>query len=67
MTSRQIAPWTRVIGPDPLFDGDILALAAVGYDAADIGRLAWTQSHALWYLTGAEIVDMEAAIAEARQ
>ena len=56
-TSRQITPWERLIGPVSSFSGDFLVLAAVGYDTADVGRDAWTQTHALWFLTDAELAE----------
>ena len=56
-TSRQLVPWERIIGPAPPFDGDFLVLAARGQDEADVGRDAWSQTHALWYLTGAELAE----------
>ena len=60
VTSRQLTPWERVLRTaNRGFDGDFLVIAARGHDAAELGRHAWTRTHALWYLTDAELADAE--------
>ncbi|MYD94839.1 MAG: hypothetical protein F4Y02_14365 [Chloroflexi bacterium] len=56
VTARQLTPWERVLREAARgFDGDFLIIAARGQDHTALGRKAWTETHALWYLTNAEL------------
>ncbi|MCY3784565.1 MAG: hypothetical protein OXG79_12395 [Chloroflexi bacterium] len=64
-TGRQVVPWRRLLGTQLTdFDGDLIVLATKGNDDVSVGRRAWTETHALWYLTDAEIADVEARLAD---
>jgi len=64
-TGRQVVPWRRLLGAQLTdFDGDLIVLATKGNDDASIGRHAWTETHALWYLTDAELADVQARLAD---
>lgn len=59
VTARQLTPWERVLrAAGHGFDGDFLVVAARGQDTAAMGRRTWVHTHALWYLTAAELADV---------
>lgn len=56
VTARQVTPWERVLREAAReFDGDFMIVAGRGHDQAPLGRRAWAETHALWYLTDAEL------------